>query len=84
MSLGCLVHYSACTVQPNVCTAVDQVFTFARVGWLNIMQMRMLHQGGKGSLMNNCIGSLRVHLSFQLYSRRFHHQGDENLLRLVI
>ena len=43
LSLGCSVHHLACTVQARGCIGMRQVFTFAPVGYWNIMQVGMLH-----------------------------------------
>ena len=47
---GCAVHHITCTVQPRGRTGMGQLFSFARVRWWNIVQVRMLHlkKRGKG------------------------------------
>ena len=43
MPLALIEYYLAFSAQPREYTGMGQVFTFARVGWWNIVQMRILH-----------------------------------------
>ena len=47
--VGCKVYHLACTAQPKCRTGMGKVFTLARVGQFNIVQMRKLHRKRKGA-----------------------------------
>ena len=50
-ALCCPVHLLAVLPHPRGCTRMGQVFIIARVGWWNIVAVRMLHWGKSRSTL---------------------------------